>query len=478
MSLIEMSVSGAAMILFTVVIRALLLHKLPKRTFPFLWIVVLVRLLVPYSLPSTFSAYSLLTQANTALNAAENNTAPPISGLLPGNTATPSVPSAPSAPSAPAAAVSSAEPRTLIWLIGGLACLAFFTVSYVKCLRKFRESLPVDDNEYINQWLSGHRLFRKISVRSSDRILSPLTYGIFHPVILLPKKLAHGEPDDLRFVLSHEYVHIRRFDMVFKLALTAALCVHWFNPAVWIMYFIANRDIEISCDEAVVRMFGEREKTGYALALIRMEEEKSGLAPLVPHCNKSAIEERIVTIMKFKKTTAFTIAAAVFLTLGMTAAFATSAPHSDEPAEQTSGVIEPASSAPADDTTSDLDTPVSPVTSSDSSEISDISAEEPSSSTDTSLLPEAPDDLANDPRIPAGKPVTVEERIDKYGEPYKVFYIGWDEDDTEHKGSCATAMYADAMYVYRLEESDAPIEPVEDPEYSHRVDTGEVIIYW
>lgn len=77
-------------------------------------------------------------------------------------------------------------------------------------------------------------------------------------MILLPKKIAQDSSDDLKYVLSHEYIHIRRFDLVFKLVLTAALCVHWFDPLVWVMYVIANRDIEISCDEAVVRMFGEQ----------------------------------------------------------------------------------------------------------------------------------------------------------------------------------------------------------------------------
>lgn len=290
-----------------------------------MWCVVLVRLLVPYSLPSAFSVYSLLVRSDAAGEAPGKTLAdippPSISGFLPGNTAdTP----------APPAAVTLIDPWTLIWAIGLLACAAFFTVSYLKSLRKFGESLPVDNNEHISQWLAEHHLFRRISVRRSDMISTPLTYGIFRPVILLPKKIAQDSSDDLKYVLSHEYVHIRRFDLVFKLVLTAALCVHWFNPLVWVMYVIANRDIEISCDEAVVRMFGEQKKSDYALALIRMEEKKSGLAPLVPHYNKSPIEERIVTIMKFKKNTAFAAAAAVLLTLGTTAAFATSA-RADNP---------------------------------------------------------------------------------------------------------------------------------------------------
>ena len=66
-----------------------------------------------------------------------------------------------------------------------------------------------------------------------------------------------------------------RFDAVTRLVLTVALCVHWFSPAVWIMYVLANRDIELSCDEAVIRKFGERTKSAYAMALIRMEEARN-----------------------------------------------------------------------------------------------------------------------------------------------------------------------------------------------------------
>lgn len=329
MSLIQMSISGAVMILVIVVIRALLLHRLPKRAFTVLWGVVLVRLLIPYTLPCPFSAYSLLAGAGSA-EISETSTTPPVSDetvppvmdLNPGNAVTP-------APDISAENGSPFDFRTAVWLAGMAACAVFFTFSYIKCRIRFRESLPVESS-CIDRWLSEHRLRRRISVRQSDRIAAPLTYGVFRPVILLPKNYEKINEDDLKFVLSHEYAHIRRFDAVFKLLLAAALCVHWFNPLVWAMYLIANKDIEISCDEAVITMLGETEKKRYAMTLIRMEEIKSGLAPLISHYSKNHIKERIVTIMKFKKTTTFAAAAAVFLTVGITTAFATSAqPQSD-----------------------------------------------------------------------------------------------------------------------------------------------------
>ena len=71
----------------------------------------------------------------------------------------------------------------------------------------------------------------------------------------------------LQYVLSHEYVHIYRYDTVTKLIATLALCIHWFNPFVWVMYILFNRDIELACDESVIRQFGEKSKSAYSLML-------------------------------------------------------------------------------------------------------------------------------------------------------------------------------------------------------------------
>jgi len=141
----------------------------------------------------------------------------------------------------------------------------------------------------------------------------------------MPKTTDWGDEETLTYVLGHEYVHIRRFDTVTKLVLTSALCIHWFNPMVWIMYVLANRDIELSCDEAVIHGFGERTKSAYAMTLIRMEEMRSGLSPLCNHFSKNAIEERIVAIMKIKRASLVGLFAAIGLVVGVTMAFATSA---------------------------------------------------------------------------------------------------------------------------------------------------------
>ncbi|MDE6923719.1 MAG: M56 family metallopeptidase [Acetatifactor sp.] len=111
-----------------------------------------------------------------------------------------------------------------------------FLTLYLNCLRRFRTALPVEDPE-VEQWLGRNRLLRRVRVCRSDRISSPLTYGLVRPVILL-SGFPGREGQKLKYILQHEMVHIRRFDGIWKLAMTAALCLHWFNPLVWVMYIL------------------------------------------------------------------------------------------------------------------------------------------------------------------------------------------------------------------------------------------------
>ena len=336
MTLREMSFCGAVMILAIVAIRALAIHKLPKRAFVLLWDAALVRLLVPYTLPSAFSVYSLLGRFTPAAEktAAELPRAPFIHTAPAANAAVTPVISATTPAAAPA------DLRTAFWLLGALVCAAFFAVSYLKCYREFKASLPAD-NDCARRWLREHRLHRAIEIRQSDRISAPLTYGVFHPVILMPKRTDWDNADLVKYVLEHEYVHIRRFDAVTKLVLTAAACVHWFNPAVWLMVSLFNRDIELSCDEAVIRRFGEGTKSAYAMTLIRMEEARSGLSLLCSGFSKNAIEERIIAIMKIKRSSIYTLFITTTLIVGMVFAFATSAQSAEArgPGSHTTGNI-------------------------------------------------------------------------------------------------------------------------------------------
>ena len=327
MSLTEMSIYGSVLILVILAVRVLWLDKLPKRTFPVLWDIALLRLLVPFSVSSACSVYSFLEagqrQISGASAAAEggmtaadaspvwNGQGYPLREFL-------------DEPGLPLPGENLEWLLPMIWGLGCFLCAAFFVITYARSLQRFREALPVDDLQ-IRQWQQRHGARRPISVRQTDRIAAPLTYGVLRPVILLPRKVLWKDSADLDYILQHEYVHICRRDAVRKILTAAALCTHWFNPFVWIMAGMLNRDIELACDEDVLRRFGSQARVGYAMALIRMEEKKRSLLPVFNGFSKNAIEERINLIMKYRKVRYMAVAAAFVLVLAVTLGFATSA---------------------------------------------------------------------------------------------------------------------------------------------------------
>lgn len=319
MSLLQMSFLGTVIILLIVVLRAVLINRLPKKTFLILWWIALIRLLVPFSIKSVTSIYSLLQSIYSDINpvrTAQTTTFLPIHGNMPEI--------ANGLSEAMVQRTESISILSVIWLAGLLLCFGFFAVSYIKCYREFRFSLPVE-NDILEAWKEKHPLKRSLSIRQTETIAAPLSYGVIRPVILMPKNTEWKNIYQLRYVLEHEYVHIRRLDMLTKLIMIAAVCIHWFNPLVWVMYILFNRDLELSCDETVVRRFGMDIKSVYATALISMEEKKSGLTPLCNSFSKNAIEQRIRAIMKIKKTSKFAVIISAVLVICVTGGFATSA---------------------------------------------------------------------------------------------------------------------------------------------------------
>lgn len=319
MSLLQMSFLGTVIILLIVVLRAVLINRLPKKTFLILWWIALIRLLVPFSIKSVTSIYSLLQSIYSDINpvrTAQTTTFLPIHGNM--------LEIANGLSEAMVQRTESISILSVIWLAGLLLCFGFFAVSYIKCYREFRFSLPVE-NDILEAWKEKHPLKRSLSIRQTETIAAPLSYGVIRPVILMPKNTEWKNIYQLRYVLEHEYVHIRRLDMLTKLIMIAAVCIHWFNPLVWVMYILFNRDLELSCDETVVRRFGMDIKSVYATALISMEEKKSGLTPLCNSFSKNAIEERIRAIMKIKKTSKFAVMISAVLVICVTGGFATSA---------------------------------------------------------------------------------------------------------------------------------------------------------
>lgn len=342
LSLLQMSFAGAVLVVIIAGLRTVLLNRLPKRTFLILWIVTIIRLLLPFAIPSRLSVYSLAARERVlGERIAESRVSsflpvlyaqPSASGeKKPQRTAQTGLPdeAAPgmAADNNEAAVDAAGTQAALLWFAGFTSCAVFFAAAYVYGRREFRTAIPVTD-EFVVGWLRERqrkKMCRVVSVCQSDRISAPLTYGVFRPVILIPKAANWEDKEQLRYILTHEYIHIRHFDVALKMIAAFTLCVHWFNPAVWILYILFNRDIELACDECAVRQLGLGLRADYALALINMEEKKSRLIPFGSSFSKTAIEERIVAIMKIKKVTALAGCMSAVLILGVVMTVGTSA---------------------------------------------------------------------------------------------------------------------------------------------------------
>ena len=370
MSLFQMSVAGGALILCIVVVRALAIHRLPKTTFLVLWMIATLRLLLPLSIPLPFNIHIGLDVFSDVVQELPSGN---IGSPLPGE----SLPSYDTGAAAPSPAIEHISIFVILWLVGVLLLAIYFSISYFRSMRKFRMSIP-DNTPYIQNWLAAHQISRPLAVRSSDLISSPLTYGILRPVILLPKQLDRNDPVALKYVLTHEYVHIRRFDAITKILFAAVLCIHWFNPFVWVMYVLANRDIELSCDAWVIRMMGEKKRSSYALMLIKMEERRNGMSALYNYFGKNAISERIEAIMKFKKTSTIACALALLVVVGATTAFAVGSASNEVDSNAPDGYVTDLSNEPTNQETgpTDVDSSLGELVAVNKSDESKFTAEE------------------------------------------------------------------------------------------------------
>lgn len=317
MSLPQMSISAGIMILIILLLRAGTVNRLPKRTFLVLWDIVLLRLMLPLSLPTAWSIHSFFKQEipSTKLLSEwipRNNTPLNADGFL----------------SHMPPFLSQENPKSsvsilpIIWVIGCVGLILYFGISYLRCYREFAMALPVQA-EFVTTWQKKHPLRRQYRILQTDCISTPLTYGVFRPVILLPKQMDWTDTESLNYVLLHEWTHIRHMDALRKMIFIVAVCMHWYNPLVWLMFRQASGDMELFCDEGVLRQLKGDYRASYAKTLIQMEERRS--IPAVMCFGGTMTQRRIFAIMKTRKTSFLRLLASAGLILSVMMCFATSA---------------------------------------------------------------------------------------------------------------------------------------------------------
>jgi len=312
-----MSIQAGLLIIAAALIRAAALNRLPKTGFLALWGAALARLLLPFSFSSRWSIYGVLSKAAHGIGANSSAYAGELTAVLNGIRLTQAAPK-----SAAGQASFALSPFTVVWLAGLFILLAVFSLLYWKSCHKLRFAVPFEEPGTIDRWSCEHPLRRPLRILRSDRITTPLTCGIIRPKIILPRTMDISSGQTLEYVLTHEYFHIRRFDALWKLLALLAAAVHWFNPLVWVMLVLFNRDLELTCDAMVLRHFGggAEEKRAYACSLISMAEVRGGFSPVNSYFCKNTAEERIISIMKYRKLSIWAVLTATVIVMALTAA--------------------------------------------------------------------------------------------------------------------------------------------------------------
>ena len=302
--------SSSAMILLVLALRLFLKKHLPRGIFPALWCLCALRLLLPIAIPTRLSVWNLLhTPVAAQANGVISDALTPFPVFVTNGTAE------------PAAETAGISPMLLVWLVCAILFAAYFAVGYACMVRRFRGT-RLAPQPSIDALLDRFRFSRDPRICVSNSRRAPLTFGVFHPTVLLPEDLPVGDAQ-FQLVLAHELAHIRRKDCLRKLLLTVCLCLYWWNPLVWMMVWLANRDMELACDEAVLRALGPDCRKAYALTLLDMAQRNPKSAPLCSGFAKSSAEERIRAILSFKRIPAwvgtcvsvlFVLTASVFTT--------------------------------------------------------------------------------------------------------------------------------------------------------------------
>lgn len=364
----HMTAGGTLLILAVLLFRAAAFRRVPKRFFILMWCIVMARLLIPYSIPVSLNPGGVGQLISEQIERTGGKvTRLSETTLLPAQTDPDSDGQVPT---------KGAEQKILfpklgqllfvIWSGVAASIAVFIFTSHIRWLKRYRASLPLDDgtdlNDTVETWLDARDSFRKIRVRQSDEIHSPLTYGVFRPVILLPSEITWKTKKELILVLEHEWVHIRHFDICTKYVMCLVLCVYWFHPLVWVMYGLLDRDMELSCDEEVLSAAHSTSRTDYACLLLKLAERQNCDILGTGFSKYSAMKERIELIMKRDKYTMWACGLAAAIILCMTAAFIipkkTASPeqakHSGTDFEQTDAASSPPITAEDADNTSML----------------------------------------------------------------------------------------------------------------------------
>lgn len=319
-TVLNMSITGAYIAAAIIILR-IAMKKLPKKYSYLLWAILGIRLLCPFSFSSAVSIFNVLVPEKPAITSGQMEfipndieyaaepritvSVPPVNNAI-NEQLPPAQPSVSANPMQIAMAVGA-----YIWAFGTLAMAVYTAVSYTSVRKKVRNAKLSDGNVY-----------------TCESIETPFVFGLIKPHIYLPEYLADV---DRPYIIAHEQTHIDRKDYIVKLIAMAALCVHWFNPMVWLSYRLMTKDMELSCDEKALGSFDSDVKKAYANALLNISLKQNRLSlGGVLSFGESNIKSRIKGVLGAKKPKVIAIVSAVIAVVAAAVCLLTNAVKKDD----------------------------------------------------------------------------------------------------------------------------------------------------
>ena len=283
MFLLNASVQAGWLALALIAVR-LMFRKAPKKLLCALWALVGLRLAVPVSLRSVFSllpSETPVTASNDVGGVNVRTGLPPVDNTVNSFLQTAAAPSAPTREFAAQTAIDWKTVFAVVWICGVAVMLLYAAVSFLRLRLQVREAVKEEGNVYL-----------------CDRVGTPFILGVVRPRIYLPSSLDAG---DRAMILLHERAHLKRRDHLWKPLGFLLLSVYWFHPVLWVVYVLLCRDIELACDERVLRQQGSDIKKDYASALLRCSAPRHLVRACPVAFGEVGVKARIKSVLNYKK---------------------------------------------------------------------------------------------------------------------------------------------------------------------------------
>ncbi|MBE6756731.1 MAG: hypothetical protein E7555_09775 [Ruminococcaceae bacterium] len=300
--LLNMSITASYLVLATILLR-LIFKKAPKTVFCFLWFLVGLRLIFPFSIES---ALSLIPTTQTFPEYITTTDSPSIhSGSVYVNQVVNSAIYAmkPNPGDSVNPMQVFMEVASYVWIAGVVIMLIYSLISYLRLRKKVAPSINTEENIFL-----------------CDYISSPFILGVFKPKIYIPSSI---DEENIKHVLLHEKSHLKRKDHLWKPLGFLLLSVYWFNPVMWVAYILLCRDIELACDEKVIKEMGKEETKAYSEALLNCSVSRHAISACPVAFGENGVRGRIKSILNYKKPAFWVIVIAVIASLIITICFMT-----------------------------------------------------------------------------------------------------------------------------------------------------------